>query len=565
MKLGFIANTIADTARSAQNRTTSSIASSVARLASGNRIVAASDDTASLSIATKLRAQLSSLRSAYSNINQADSMLQIADQSLGQMTNILQRQKEIATRASSGDISDRERGFLAIEFTELSHELDRIASSTNFNGVRFFSADQHNNLQLATTNAQAAASIRTTASLQVGGGGNAIASVTAVQAFNELTGATMAGVGAAGRLQFVDGNGAVLTDAGYATLNESVYGKFSSFTLTDVTYGPAGRGSATLTATLNGVEYSARILAGNNLRVTLTDGRTNINMHVGNVNLTSPAAANFTAANIGDLFKDTIIARTNSLSGANFFGTALQGATGAANGMVNLRLTGDPNVTISNFEYASNNNTANSNRISVKVNGTIFVADNVRDLISGGILQFRSESRIEVLSIDLAGLDANITNIRTRALDRQRFIDALNQGFATVKSGLSFSVGDGRDQTINVKLANASVKSLFDGQQVSVYTANEAGFAAAQLDHALKRVVSMRADIGAGTSRLEFAGAAVSSAIQNQEAARSALADTDIASESTAFASATVKNEFATYAIVQANNLPEDLLDLLSG
>ena len=112
-----------------------SVATSVARLSSGNRIIKASDDVAGLSIGTSLRTQVTTLRQAFINTTQGNSLLQVADGALSQVLDILQRQKAIATNALSGTLSDTERSFLNQEFVQLRDEIDRLTSSTNFNGV----------------------------------------------------------------------------------------------------------------------------------------------------------------------------------------------------------------------------------------------------------------------------------------------------------------------------------------------------------------------------------------------------------------------------------------------
>ncbi len=116
-------------------KASSSASASVARLSSGNRIVRASDDVASLAAGTSLRTQVTTLRMAMINTSQGSSMLQVADGALSQITDILQRQKAIAIQAGAGSMAAQERGFLNQEFQELSAEINRLTTTTNFNGV----------------------------------------------------------------------------------------------------------------------------------------------------------------------------------------------------------------------------------------------------------------------------------------------------------------------------------------------------------------------------------------------------------------------------------------------
>ncbi len=115
--------------------TTSSLAAASARLSAGKRLTQASDDVADLVIGSALTSQTTDLRAQLSNFAQGASLLQVADAGLGQQADILDRQKALATEASSGTLSDATRGALNQEFQGLTQELDQISGSTNFNGV----------------------------------------------------------------------------------------------------------------------------------------------------------------------------------------------------------------------------------------------------------------------------------------------------------------------------------------------------------------------------------------------------------------------------------------------
>lgn len=131
----IITNVSAYYAQANIGKASSSASSSIARLSSGNRIVKASDDVAALSAGTSLRTNVTTLRVALINSSQGSSLLQVADGALNQLTDILQRQKSIAVQAGSGSLGAAERGFLNQEFQNLTQEIDRIVTNTNFNGV----------------------------------------------------------------------------------------------------------------------------------------------------------------------------------------------------------------------------------------------------------------------------------------------------------------------------------------------------------------------------------------------------------------------------------------------
>lgn len=107
---------------------------SMARLASGSRINNAADDAAGLAISEALRANIRGLRQANRNANDGISLVQVAEGSLTEVSNMLIRLRELGVQAASDTIGDTERKFLDVEYQQLKSEMQRIAESTNFNG-----------------------------------------------------------------------------------------------------------------------------------------------------------------------------------------------------------------------------------------------------------------------------------------------------------------------------------------------------------------------------------------------------------------------------------------------
>lgn len=137
------------------SKASSMAGSSISRLSSGNRIVQASDDVAAMSTGTSLRTNVTTLKMALINTSQGSSLLQVADGALSQVTDILQRQKAIAVQAGSGSLSDAERSFLNQEFQNLSQEIDRLVSQTNFNGVTLLDGSLSEKVDVANVDAAA--------------------------------------------------------------------------------------------------------------------------------------------------------------------------------------------------------------------------------------------------------------------------------------------------------------------------------------------------------------------------------------------------------------------------
>jgi flagellin len=103
-------------------------------IASGKRITSAGDDAAGLSISENLRAQITSMRQAERNANDGVSLVQVAEGSLSEVSNIIIRLRELSIQAASDTVGDVERSFINQEVQSLKEEVDRISQVTNFNG-----------------------------------------------------------------------------------------------------------------------------------------------------------------------------------------------------------------------------------------------------------------------------------------------------------------------------------------------------------------------------------------------------------------------------------------------
>lgn len=101
-------------------------------LASGTRIVKAADDAAGLAISENIRGQVGGIRMARMNAFNAQSLIQVSEGGLNEISNILIRLRELGVQAASDTVSDVERTFLNQEATQLVSEADRIAKSTRF-------------------------------------------------------------------------------------------------------------------------------------------------------------------------------------------------------------------------------------------------------------------------------------------------------------------------------------------------------------------------------------------------------------------------------------------------
>jgi len=116
------------------NSVQKSLSQSFNRLSSGFRINSAADDAAGMAISDNFNMQIRSYSVAERNANDGISMAQTAEGSLGQLTGLLTRMRELAVQSSNGSMSGTDRGYLNTEFGQLGSEINRIQQSTTYDG-----------------------------------------------------------------------------------------------------------------------------------------------------------------------------------------------------------------------------------------------------------------------------------------------------------------------------------------------------------------------------------------------------------------------------------------------
>lgn len=135
MSLVVQTNTASSFAQSQLGKTSSALAKNFSRLSSGFRINDASDDAAGLGIVKSMNAQVRSMAVAERNTNDGISMVQTADGGAEQLHEIMTRMRELAVQASNGNLSANDYTNLDTEYQANLGEIDRIATSTQFNGI----------------------------------------------------------------------------------------------------------------------------------------------------------------------------------------------------------------------------------------------------------------------------------------------------------------------------------------------------------------------------------------------------------------------------------------------
>lgn len=139
MTINIRTNVASLTAQRNLGSSTGSINSAYERLSSGLRINHARDDAAGLSIAESLKADAKVASVGIRNANDGISIISIADQAIGQISNVLSRLAELAQQSANGVYSNMQRSALANEFQALTSEIERIAVTTEFNKLQLLS------------------------------------------------------------------------------------------------------------------------------------------------------------------------------------------------------------------------------------------------------------------------------------------------------------------------------------------------------------------------------------------------------------------------------------------
>ena len=150
---------------------------SMERLSSGKRINSAMDDAAGLAIANKLGAKVTGLNQAVRNANDGISLIQTAEGALEEVSNILNRMKELAVQASNGTYATADLAAMNTEFVALATEITRISDETDFNGTVVTGATSTVQFQVGDSNSstdQVSVVLQDMAATAIGGGAKTI-------------------------------------------------------------------------------------------------------------------------------------------------------------------------------------------------------------------------------------------------------------------------------------------------------------------------------------------------------------------------------------------------------
>ncbi|WP_411678915.1 flagellin [Clostridium thailandense] len=124
------------------------------RLSSGLRINSAADDPAGLAISERMKGQIRGLEQASRNVQDAISVIQVADGALNESHSILQRMKALATQASNGTLNDTDRNSIQQEINQLTSEINDIGNNTEFNTIKLLNGNDKMDIQVGASSGQ---------------------------------------------------------------------------------------------------------------------------------------------------------------------------------------------------------------------------------------------------------------------------------------------------------------------------------------------------------------------------------------------------------------------------
>jgi flagellin len=300
MSLTILNNISALTAENSLSNTQMSLQKTLTQLSTGLKINSGSDDSAGLSIANGMQANIAALTQSQQNANNGIGMLQTADGALSQVTTLLNRAVTLATEASSSNITSSQATALQTEFASIKSEIDQIGTNTNFNGQNVFASNS------PTTYTSTQASLATTTALTSG-------SVTTIE--DAATG---------GKFVFTAGASSKISDLQTAITNAVTAGTLSAGTSASIASGVLSIGPNTgatgITVTSSDAVLGPMVATqgtNNTNTVFISDGTSTSNTTI------TTTIASLSSSGTGGL---SLTGNLNSTSGAQAVLTALNSA-----------------------------------------------------------------------------------------------------------------------------------------------------------------------------------------------------------------------------------------------
>jgi flagellin len=547
---------------------------STERLSSGKRINSAKDDAAGLAISNRMTSQVRGLDQAIRNANDGVSLVQTAEGALQEVTNILQRMRELSIQSANGIYSDADRKTLNAETQQLKLEMDRISSSTSFNGQNLLDGTLGNT------------------KLQIGSEANQIIDV-AVPSFStsSLGGSSGDIVGEAA--------------TGLAALNVLVAGDLivNDTSVGDLTTGTTLNNTlALVNASLDGKGALAsaitEVRATNGGSGLLVAGTSSLTLSVVDGDGLTQSYV-LTGTNSMKELVNKINAETSIQATLNDAGKLILSREGALSITVNDTSTNNASSGLvdgaTNFSLVFNDTSPDKRGVKVEA-GTISAAqilalgidvqDDDRNLQGATVGAAATTLKkgeliingVEIEAITLPGVSAagNLTELVKKINEQSNSTGVVafvgggtdNLGLRSVSGAeISIKYGDAAVAATVATQTGLQQRNSSEGSGsisgVDISTADGAQKAISIIDKAIDQVNDTRSQLGAVNNRLEFTVNNLANVSEKTSAARSRIVDADFAAETAALSRSQVLQQAATAMLAQSNARPKDVLSLL--
>ena len=500
MALSINTNVASLNAQRNLSRSQETLSTSLQRLSTGLRINSAKDDAAGLAISTRFTTQINGLNQAVRNANDGISLAQTGEAALDEITNNLQRIRELAVQSANSTYSSSDRAALDSEVQQRLAEIDRIAGQTSFNGQNILDGSFGN------ASFQVGANVGETITVSLNSGvkasqigqiatGTSNAQATGVDVSAALTeGGTSISVGGGTAVSI--GASSDLSSTGVGRDANSAYSKVEAINAAGVT------GLTATASTSVDLDFTTITAAGSDAGYELNINGVNIydgSVPTGNINGTNVAdAINLQADETGVR--------------ASFSGSTLTlSADDGRNIEINQNTTGNTTQQgITDATVLANDG----------ANDTYAAQGDTTSVISGNITFSAAEA------IQLTG--------------------------ETERLGLVAA-----DATVNIAVDSTTLNS------VSVDSVSNSESTILRVDAALESVSDLRSSFGAVQNRFESTITNLQTISENLTASRGRILDADFAAETANLTKAQILQQAGTSILAQANSLPQSVLSLL--
>ncbi len=613
MALGILNNIPSLAAENQLTLTSAALQSTLAQLSSGSRINTGADDAAGLAIANGLQANVTALTQSVSNANNGVGELQLADGALAQVTTLLNRAVTLATESATGTVSDSQRTALQAEYSSILAEINRVGSSTTYNGQAVFQSGSVPDLN-AQDSPAAAGTLTPNTVLTVGdqtsvtAGGTTFTFTAAAgtgsnpntlsSSVTTLTAATVLASGDV--VTATRGSGTTI----YTATGATTVGELETAINT---------GAATTNFTVTGTDSShtgyTASLVGGALQVTDTTGQNDLAIAQGTGAELGTFANNTASSTVQDLINAinndaTVGAKASLVNGAlevtdpqnrndltvTTTDTALGAAVaGAPTDFTTPNTTGtattDLNQLVGNATVASTDALTNGEVVAFDANGKTFTftasTSTVGDLInainnpstdsagltayinSDGHLVVTDPSNSATLKVDSTNTATEIgtlTNPTSTTTARPTNI-FLSDATAIGSSQISVQIGALATSGITNGTGGNSVN--LDASGADITTQSNAQHTLTLISSAIANIASVRGTLGASVNRLTAASNVLNSQVQNLTSAENTITAADIPSAVAALTKYSILEQTGIAALAQANQQQQLVLKLL--